>query len=103
MKPPKLCGMSSFRFSRTFKEKYKIAFRDYVVRYRLRAAYKMLKDQNASVTEASYAVGFNDISYFSRMFKRYFSVSPSELGTIMPEPKDGGDSSPTSILRLPLH
>jgi YesN/AraC family two-component response regulator len=99
----KLCGMSSFRFSRVFKEKFAIAFRDYVVRYRLRAAYKMLKDQNASVTEACYAVGFNDISYFSRMFKRHFSIPPSELGEILPDQSNGDDKSPTAILRLPLH
>ncbi len=99
----KLCGMSSFRFSRVFKEKYTIAFRDYVVRYRLRAAYKMLKEQNASVTEAAFSVGFNDISYFSRMFKRHFNVPPSELAQLLPERPEVDDASPTSILRLPLH
>ena len=97
----KLCGMSSFRFSRTFKEKYGIAFRDYVVRYRLRQAHKMISEQNSSVTEAAYAVGFNDISYFSRMFKRHFDVSPSELGSVLPDTY--GDLSITGILKLPLH
>jgi AraC-like DNA-binding protein len=97
----KLCGMSSFRFSRSFKEKYGIAFRDYVVRYRLRQAYRMIKEQNSSVTEAAYAVGFNDISYFSRMFKRHFDVSPSELGDVLPDTY--GDLSITGILKLPLH
>jgi AraC-like DNA-binding protein len=97
----KLCGMSSFRFSRTFKEKYGIAFRDYVVRYRLRQAYRMIKEQNSSVTEAAYSVGFNDISYFSRMFKRHFDVSPSEIGNLLPE--TFGDLSITGILKLPLH
>lgn len=99
----KLCGMSSFRFSRMFKQKYTIAFRDYVVRYRLRVAYKMLKDQHVSVTEAAFAVGFNDISYFSRMFKRHFDISPSELSSVLPQDNSGDDSSPTAILRLPLH
>ena len=97
----KLCGMSSFRFSRTFKEKYGIAFRDYVVRYRLRQAHKMISEQNASVTEAAYAVGFNDISYFGRMFKRHFDVSPSELTNVLPDAP--ADMSITSILKLPLH
>jgi len=98
----KLCGMSSFRFSRMFKEKYTIAFRDYVVRYRLRAAYKMLKHQNASVTEAAFAAGFNDISYFSRMFKRHFEISPSSLEATDQEQVRPEDS-PTMILKLPLH
>jgi AraC-like DNA-binding protein len=97
----KLCGMSAFRFSRMFKEKYSIAFRDYVVRYRLREAYKMIKERNSSVTEAAYAVGFNDISYFSRMFKRHFDVPPSELNEPMPDGSQ--DASVTAILKLPLH
>ena len=99
----RLCGMSSFRFSRVFKDKYTIAFRDYVVRYRLREAYKMIKDQKASVTDAAFAVGFNDISYFSRMFKRHFDVSPSSLNNSLESGMSAEDESPTAILRLPLH
>ena len=98
----RLCGMSSFRFSRVFKDKYTIAFRDYVVRYRLREAYKMIKEQSASVTDAAFAVGFNDISYFSRMFKRHFDISPSALNSSLQE-SGIEDDSPTAILRLPLH
>jgi AraC-like DNA-binding protein len=98
----RLCGMSSFRFSRVFKDKYTIAFRDYVVRYRLREAYKMIKDQKATVTDAAFAVGFNDISYFSRMFKRHFDISPSALNNSI-DSFSAEDESPTAILRLPLH
>jgi AraC-like DNA-binding protein/CheY-like chemotaxis protein len=98
----RLCGMSSFRFSRVFKDKYTIAFRDYVVRYRLREAYKMIKDQKATVTDAAFSVGFNDISYFSRMFKRHFEISPSALNNSI-DSFSAEDESPTAILRLPLH
>jgi AraC-like DNA-binding protein/CheY-like chemotaxis protein len=98
----RLCGMSSFRFSRVFKDKYTIAFRDYVVRYRLREAYKMIKDQKATVTDAAFSVGFNDISYFSRMFKRHFDISPSALNNSI-DSFSAEDESPTAILRLPLH
>ena len=96
-----LCGMSSFRFSRNFKNTYGIAFRDYVVRYRLREAYHMLDTGHSSVTEAAYACGFNDVGYFSRVFKRYFNTSPSEMckgRKPLPE-----DDSPTMALRIPTH
>jgi AraC-like DNA-binding protein len=120
----KLCGMSAFRFSRFFKETYGIAFRDYVVRYRLREAYRMLKTGHASVTEAAYANGFNDIGYFSRTFKHHFSISPSAVGktaepasvpietaepdsvpteTAEPTSAPTEDDSPTVSLRLPMH
>jgi YesN/AraC family two-component response regulator len=95
----KLCGISAFRFSRLFKETFGIAFRDYVVRYRLREACRMLQTGYTSVTEACFSVGFNDVAYFSRMFKRHFDICPS---TLMSEDVEL-DSSPTVTLQLPLH
>ena len=74
----KLCAMSPFRFSRGFKEAFGIAFRDYVVRYRLRQAHTLLKNPNNTITDVAFAVGFSEVSYFSRIFKKYFGVSPSE-------------------------
>jgi AraC-like DNA-binding protein len=97
----KLCAMSPFRFSRTFKDEFGLLFRDYVVRYRLRKAYHLLESPQATVTDVAYAVGFNDISYFSRMFKRHFGVSPSAL--ISDQPEKVIDESPTVTLRLPTN
>lgn len=75
----RLCAMSPFRFSRSFRETFGMPFRQYVVRVRLKEACRLLENPLASITEVAYAVGFNDISYFSRMFKRYLGVSPSAL------------------------
>jgi len=96
-----LCGMSSFRFSRVFKEIYGVAFRDYVVRYRLREAHRMLSNGHASVTEAACANGFNDVGYFSRMFKRHFNICPSSLCDA--DAAMVAEDSPTVILQLPVH
>lgn len=75
----RLCGMSPFRFGRLFKDAFGMTFRDYVVKLRLQEAGRLLQNPHASVTEVTYSVGFNDISYFSRMFKRHFGVSPSAM------------------------
>ena len=94
-----LCAMSPFVFSRKFKDAFGLSFRDYIVRYRLRAACTLLKNPGASVTDVAFAVGFNDVSYFSRMFKRHFGVPPSE--------RQAGnsfaslDASPTALLEIP--
>ena len=74
-----LCRVSSFRFSKLFKATYGVAFREYVLRYRLREARRMLESPAAVVTDVCYAVGFNDNSYFSRMFRKYFGCAPSAL------------------------
>ena len=97
----KLCGISAFRFSRIFKDIYGITFREYLVRYRLREACRLLQTGHPSVTEVAYAVGFNDVSYFSRMFKRYFEVNPSDL--LSSESALNKYESLSMELRLPLH
>jgi AraC-like DNA-binding protein len=94
-----LCAMSPFVFSRKFKDAFGLSFRDYIVRYRLRAACALLKNPGASVTEVAFAVGFNDVSYFSRMFKRHFGVPPSERQA--EKSFDSIDVSPTALLEIP--
>ena len=71
------CRMSPFRFSRVFKDSFGMTFRDYVVAYRLREACRLLENPTTSVSDVAYAVGFNDASYFSRMFKQRVGLAPS--------------------------
>ena len=49
----------------------------YVLQLKLNKAKKMLADTDIPVTEVSDACGFYDASYFSRMFKKEFGISPS--------------------------
>ena len=47
--------------------------------------------------EVAYAVGFNDISYFSRMFKRHFGVTPSASQDAV----RGGRAAREAVIELP--
>ncbi len=46
---------------------------------RLHFAKKLLESHSMTVSEAAYQVGYSNISYFSKSFKKEFGVSPSEL------------------------
>ena len=72
------CGMSSFHFSHAFAETFSRTFQDFVLRYRILEACKELQHPNVPVTNVAYSVGFNDPSYFARVFRRFIGVSPSE-------------------------
>lgn len=72
------CGLSRFQFSRAFHATFGITFREYLLRYRVRAACQRLRARPASVTAVAYAVGFHDGSYFARMFRRYIGMLPSQ-------------------------
>lgn len=74
----KLCDLSRFQFSRNFKKEQGLTFRDFVVQMRIQRAAELMRQSNAlSVTEAAFVVGFNDLSHFSRMFRRQLGVTPS--------------------------
>lgn len=72
------CGLSRFQFSRAFHATFRITFREYLLRYRVRAACQALTRDHDSVTAIAYAVGFHDGSYFARMFRRYIGMLPSQ-------------------------
>ncbi len=73
-----LCDMSPFHFSHEFTAEFSLTFQEYVLRCRILEACKELRHPNVSVANVAYSVGFNDPSYFSRVFRRYFCLSPTE-------------------------
>lgn len=90
----KRCGMTSFRFSRLFKETYGLGFMDYVLNKRMSFAKEMLDNSQMPITTIGYEAGFKDPSYFARAFKQSANCTPSEyrlarqLGVpIITEPK----------------
>ena len=72
------CGMSSFHFSHAFTETFSLTFQEFVLRYRIFESCKELRHPNVPVANVAYSVGFNDPSYFARVFRRFIGVSPSE-------------------------
>ena len=73
-----LCGMSSFHFSHEFTETYDLTFQEFVLRYRIFEACNELQHPNVPVSNVAYSVGFNDPSYFARIFRRFIELSPTE-------------------------
>ena len=71
------CGVSSCQFSRIFKQVHGTTFQEYVLRRRMGQAVKLLQNPSASITDVCYTVGFNDLSHFTRIFRRYIGVAPS--------------------------
>jgi AraC-like DNA-binding protein len=54
---------------------------DYLIEIRINRAKNLLRD-GFSVSEASRLVGFNDIYYFSRAFKKHVGISPSKYSGV---------------------
>lgn len=72
-----ICRMSISSFSRVFRQEQGRTFREYLLNYRIGRACELLRMPGITVTDAAFTVGFNDVSHFSRMFKRQVGQTPS--------------------------
>lgn len=63
---------------RLFKEETGISVINYIRRCRVDNAAVMLKDNNISIKDIAYSVGFSDQMYFSKVFRQVKGMSPTE-------------------------
>jgi YesN/AraC family two-component response regulator len=77
------CHLSIPYFSRLFHQEIGESFRDYVSNKRISLAKQLLKDNpRQQISAIAYQCGFNDVSYFSRMFKKKTGMSPGTYRNI---------------------
>ncbi|MBO7217085.1 MAG: helix-turn-helix transcriptional regulator, partial [Clostridia bacterium] len=70
-------NMNRSYISSVFKEKYGISPKHYLLNHRMNMAATLLQQQNR-VNATAAAVGYSDTFIFSKAFKNYYGVSPSE-------------------------
>ena len=73
-------GLSGFHFIRVFRQMLGLPPHRYLVRLRLSWAARRL-EEGMPVTGAAFASGFENLSHFTRSFRRWFGLSPSEWST----------------------
>ncbi|PYG89758.1 two-component system response regulator YesN [Ruminiclostridium sufflavum DSM 19573] len=70
--------VSTFYISRMFKKELGISFVDYLNDVRIEKAKELLKDVKYKTYEVAEMVGIPDPHYFSKIFKKYSGMTPSE-------------------------
>ena len=70
--------MSVNWFIHSFKEVMHVPPMQYIVSLRIAAAKGYLESSNKNITEISNIVGYENALYFSRLFKKYTGMTPSE-------------------------
>lgn len=73
-----LAGLSLSTFKREFQKHFNETPANYIRSRRMQKASELLIISDFSVSEISYQVGYDDSSYFSRLFSQTFNLSPSE-------------------------
>jgi len=74
-----LVGMSDASFSRFFKLRTGKCFSDYLIDIRIGSAIRLLVDSEQTVAEICFKCGFNNISNFNRIFKKWKGCTPKEF------------------------
>lgn len=71
-------NLSSYYFSRFYKNSTGTSFTDRMVTVRMEKAKELLKKEELSVKDVSYMVGYVDPNYFSKIFKKSTGYNASE-------------------------
>ena len=78
-------GMNRSAFCTFFKRNKGMTFSQFVTQYRLETACGLLKTSQKQVSEICFAVGFNDLPHFIRVFTATYGVSPTKFRKRAPQ------------------
>lgn len=74
----KICCFSESHFMRFFKTHVGMTCTEYINALRLEKALQMLQSGRVSVIDAAFSSGFRNLSYFYRVFKKKYHMTPKE-------------------------
>jgi YesN/AraC family two-component response regulator len=75
----KEANVNYYYFSRLFQQYTNQGFRDYLMKFRINRAVRMLLQTNESVTNIAIDCGFETISYFIKKFQEEMGVTPKNF------------------------
>lgn len=69
--------------NRLFKREFGYPIVQYINRYRLSVAKKLIRESNLSMKEICFAIGFETPHYFSKVFKKVEGISPTDFKNML--------------------
>jgi AraC-like DNA-binding protein len=72
-------NLSKEAFCRFFKLRTQRTFTQYLQQLRISEAQKLLSETEFGISEIAYRVGYENLSYFNRSFKKWIGLTPSQF------------------------
>ena len=73
-------GFSRMQLYRKLKALTGLSTNEFIRNIRMKRAAQLIEQDQLTIAEVTYAVGFTDLQYFRSCFKKQFGVNPSEYG-----------------------
>ena len=68
-----------------FRNDLNLTPKQYIADVKMKRAKLLLQEHRYTISEIAYQLGYHSLYYFSRKFKAYFGISPSEYTTSLPQ------------------
>ncbi len=75
----KQIGLNSYNLKKSFKELFGVPVFKYLQNERLTTAHNLIKNEELTVHEAAWHVGYDSLSSFSNAFEKKFGYRPSQI------------------------
>ena len=81
-------GVNRTKINDVLKEELGLTFSSYLNKLRLTEAARLLSEnEDANISEIAYSVGYNNVSYFNKLFKNEYGCAPKTFKTLY-QPQD---------------
>jgi transcriptional regulator GlxA family with amidase domain len=72
-------GINTNKLKKEFKAQFGVPVFKYLQNERLKKAYNLIKNEQNTIQEAAWAVGYDSLGSFSNAFERKFGYRPSQV------------------------
>lgn len=82
-------GINRTKINDILKEELSLTFSTYLNKLRLTEAARLLSEnEDANISEIAYSVGYNNVSYFSKLFKQEYDCAPKTFKSLYARKED---------------
>ena len=74
--------MSRTSFYRAFKREFNLSPLDFILKEKIKKAKQILSESKTSISDVCYQLGFSDLNYFGRQFKKSEGISPTQYRSV---------------------
>lgn len=79
-----------------FKTHLNSSPKNYLLNIKLQKSKELIRENQYTISEIAYMLGFSSIHYFSRLFKKYFNTTPSAYAQKITENQSASQNEPSA-------